>query len=216
MHFFRNEMLHDMRVSKKNQSKLVSYLPSHWISSYIHCSDISEGRFCQKKIAKSTRSADNHIVHSHIENCLFLFIKHLDFQKWFSIQLETMARGFQYLTLDFCNILRRASHDATESCKLQGFWGSGQILGKTWKLEVYIRLRIKYGQTLEFQLLIFPLVWTTRTTAVAQPKPMPKPSEGLLKKSCVLNAQSCCDSTLVQTPWFTAATSPLLHFINFS
>ena len=26
MHFCRNEMLHDMRVSKKNQSKLVSYL----------------------------------------------------------------------------------------------------------------------------------------------------------------------------------------------
>ena len=32
------------------------------------------------------------------------------------------------------------------------FWGSGQILGK---LEVYIRLKY-FGQTLEFQLLIFP------------------------------------------------------------
>ena len=117
-------------ASVQEEPVKVGKLSHYWISSYIHCSDISEGRFCQKKIAKSTRSADNHIVHSHIENCLFLFIKHLDFQKWFSIQLETMARGFQYLTLDFCNILKRASHDATESCKLQGFWGSGQILGK--------------------------------------------------------------------------------------
>ena len=84
---------------------------------------------------------------------------------------------------------------------------------KTWSVEVYIRLRIKYGQTLEFQLLIFPLVWTTRTTAVAQPKPMPKPSEGLLKKSGVHLAH--CSVLLwfniSFNPWFTAATATLRY-----
>ena len=91
MHFFRNEMLHDMRVSKKAQSKLVSCLE---LNKVVHWSDIASSQFCQvmlgqirlkqnAELSKSARVVDNHRRRPNWKTWIFsiLFPKHLDLNK---------------------------------------------------------------------------------------------------------------------------------------
>ena len=93
------------------------------------------------------------------------------------------------------------------SCKLQGFWGSDQILGKSESLRIADEIWSKFDSgTIWSSNCWFSLVWATRTTAVPEPKPMPKSPEGLWNPRMVCTLL-CCSLVVIQhyfQPWFSA------------